>query len=662
MQAVPPGFPKAFFSRLVRLCVPQHLGGQLVAVVSAVLWVAIALFGLYTVRVQDAAALSALERDAAAMARSLALACENAVAAEEPLILERLILRSAAFPHVQEIRVVDPRGASLTRAVHPDGQPPRTVVEPAGSRLPVPANAVPLLQMDSELGPLHAWHPIGSGQLLGWMRVDHSTAEMLQMRQSTQVSMLIACLLAGLCNAVLLRAVLRKPLRAIDRARDFAHGLMRIEGQQLAIVDGTLETRALGASLNQASMHLLQMREAKDANLADLRRQEAALADTNEQLRTIFALSPDALVCFDANDRVSHTNAAFHRLTGLPVGKVLNYPAAALEMRLRKLCIAAHAFPGLDAYFPAQGDPHSRSQPQRLTLARPHHAVLEVVGALSDAPSARRLLYLRDITHESEVDRMKSEFLSTAAHELRTPMTSIHACVELMLTREFDAARRNKMLTMMQRQSHVLRSVVDELLDLARIEARGGADFVFGNVDLGELTAQVVHDFVVPDGRSAPQIEALERPVAVRVDRQKSAQVLRNLLSNAYKYSPPETPVHVRLLAADSHGRAGVEVQDFGIGMSPEQLARVGERFYRADASGHVLGTGLGVSIVREILGLMGGTMVLESTLGEGTRAIVRLPVVTTGELRPGVASRAASGGANLAAVAAADAQTATAE
>jgi signal transduction histidine kinase len=615
--------------RLWRCCLPQHLGGQLVAVVSAVLWLSIALFGLYTVHAQDAAALSALESDAAAMARSLALACENAVAAEEPLILERLILRSAAFPHLQEIRVVDPHGASLTRAVHPEGQPPRTVNEPPGSRLIVPATVQPSLQLVSPIGPLHAWHPIGSGEHLGWLRVDHSTAEMLQMRQRTQVSMLIACLLAGLCNAVLLRAVLRKPLRAIDRARDFAHDLLRIEGQQLDIVDGTLETRALGASLNQASARLLQMRLAAQANLADLQRQEAVLADTNEQLRTVFALSPDALVCFDAQGRVSHTNAAFHRLTGLPPARVLNYPAATLEMRLRTLCIAAHAFPGLDAYFPAPGGPLSRSQPQRLTLARPYHAVLEVVGALSDAPSASRLLYLRDITHESEVDRMKSEFLSTAAHELRTPMTGIHACIELLLTRDFDVERRNKMLTMMQRQSHVLRNVVDELLDLARIEARGGADFVFGNVDLNELAAQVVHDFVEPDGRSAPQVQTLPQSVEVRVDHQKAAQVLRNLLSNAYKYSPPGTAVQVRVLAPDSVGRAGVEVQDHGIGMSPEQLARVGERFYRADASGHVLGTGLGVSIVREILGLMGGTLELESAVGVGTRALVRLPLAS---------------------------------
>jgi signal transduction histidine kinase len=371
-------------------------------------------------------------------------------------------------------------------------------------------------------------------------------------------------------------------------------------------------------------------------------------ADRNEQLRTVFALSPDGLVCFDAQDRVSLTNPAFQRLTGIASAEVADLPAAVLEQRLRALCSTADAFPGLDAFFPTAGsaDVSAARLPQRLTLDRPRFSVLELVGVRSAAPSVSRLLHLRDITHESEVDRMKSEFLSTAAHELRTPMTSIHACVELMLARDFDAPRRRQMLGVMQRQSHALRDLVDELLDLARIEARGSLDLEFANVDLAGLVLQAALDFAPPAGRTRPEVDSLAGALTVHADRLKTVQVLRNLLSNAYKYSAANTPVRLRLLpvqAGPAGLRAGFEVQDRGVGMSASALARVGERFYRAEASGPVSGTGLGISIVQDILALMGGSLALRSEPGQGTTATVWLPFV------PAASTASASAGSALA-------------
>jgi signal transduction histidine kinase len=108
----------------------------------------------------------------------------------------------------------------------------------------------------------------------------------------------------------------------------------------------------------------------------------------------------------------------------------------------------------------------------------------------------------------------------------------------------------------------------------------------------------------------------------VQVDRHKMQQAVLNILSNAYKYSPDGGPVELRYLVGDSQlpgKRFAVQIQDHGMGLSPENLARMGERFFRADKSGNIPGTGLGVSIVKELMGLMGGRMVVESAPGEGT-------------------------------------------
>lgn len=119
------------------------------------------------------------------------------------------------------------------------------------------------------------------------------------------------------------------------------------------------------------------------------------------------------------------------------------------------------------------------------------------------------------------------------------------------------------------------------------------------------------------------------RPLPAWADRDKLARVVNNLLSNAYKYSPAGGAVVMQLhegVADDGSPRVGLSVQDQGLGLSAAQLQRVGERFYRADASGNIPGTGLGISLVREILQLHGGTLDIHSEVGVGSRFTAWLP------------------------------------
>jgi signal transduction histidine kinase len=123
-------------------------------------------------------------------------------------------------------------------------------------------------------------------------------------------------------------------------------------------------------------------------------------------------------------------------------------------------------------------------------------------------------------------------------------------------------------------------------------------------------------------------VQAADEALLVRVDRKKMQQALLNVLSNAYKYSPRGGAVSLSLLQEvhRSVGRFGIEVRDHGIGMRPEELARVFERFYRADSTGKIPGTGLGMSIVREIVEIHGGEVNVASQLGEGTTVTLWLP------------------------------------
>jgi signal transduction histidine kinase len=302
---------------------------------------------------------------------------------------------------------------------------------------------------------------------------------------------------------------------------------------------------------------------------------------------------------------------------------------AVLNDALRSMCVAPGIFTGIAACFHGVGTPFKQL---RLDLKTPEAKVLQLVGVYSKASSIVRILYLRDVTHETEVENLKSEFLSTAAHELRTPMASIYGFAEVLLTQDLEESDRKEMLDIIYRQSSLMASILNELLDLARIEARRGKDFVLERVVVRTLVDKVVHEFKPPADRQAPLVRSSTMELAIIADDNKARQAILNVLSNAYKYSPAGGTVEIELLARTQAGEAaqvGIRVLDHGIGMTPEQQARIFERFYRADTSGKIPGTGLGMSIVHEIIALLGGTVEISSKPGSGTTVTLWLPAAT---------------------------------
>lgn len=369
------------------------------------------------------------------------------------------------------------------------------------------------------------------------------------------------------------------------------------------------------------------------ARLVDQRTRE--LNERTEELNTVFAISPDGVVSFDRRGRVVSANAAFTRLTGLTSQALRGLDEASLSGQLATLCTQPGSFPGLAAMRQTLADddaePTQGHSPRRwqIDLTGPGQRVLEISLRVSESEHVSQVLYLRDITHESEIDRMKSEFLSTAAHELRTPMASIYGFTELMLARSFSEEKRRDLLETIARQATRMSTIIDELLDLARIEARQGKDFVLEAVELQDVIRLVAGDYKPPQGRDAPLIEACAEPITLHADRSKLQQALLNVLSNAYKYSPDGGVVRIACAPDPTGRRVSVSISDQGLGMTPEQCARVFERFYRADDSGYIPGTGLGMSIVKEIVDIHGGQVEVSSAPGEGTTVTLVLPVHT---------------------------------
>ena len=420
-------------------------------------------------------------------------------------------------------------------------------------------------------------------------------------------------------------AEVQKHLRGETAFYESEHRLRCKNGDYKWILDrGQAQIDEDGQPLRVAGSH---------TDISERRNAEAMIRDRTEQLNAIFELSPDGFLSFDAARRIKYVSPAFTRLTGLLEGDVLGIDENDFSERLSNACLPAARFSGIAALRTTSkvgADRTAQERRQTIELAGADKRVLQVGLRLSNAETVSQILYFRDITRETEVDRLKSEFLSTAAHELRTPMASIFGFTELLMTKEFDAADQADFLSTIYRQSELMISIINELLDLARIEARRGKDFSIADVDVRELLREVCAGFKAPQGRLSPQAPPANGPLRVRADRKKLTQAISNVMSNAYKYSPKGGAVDIELATTpgndDLPSRIGICITDHGIGMTPEQLAHVCERFYRADTSGKIPGTGLGMSIVKEIVELHGGDLEITSKVGAGTTVTIWLP------------------------------------
>ena len=240
---------------------------------------------------------------------------------------------------------------------------------------------------------------------------------------------------------------------------------------------------------------------------------------------------------------------------------------------------------------------------------------------------------LRDISREAEVERLKNEFISTVSHELRTPMTSIKGYTDLLflgMAGGLTDAQRN-FLKIIKSNADRLTALVNDILDISRIET-GRMRLTIGALDLGQIISQIVASFQEQyreKGLNLVWTEPQGLP-DVRGDAARVAQVLSNLIANAWQYSPPGGTVSISLRPVD--GFLQTEVSDTGIGIAPDDLGRIFDRFYRADhpVVQEAEGTGLGLSIVKMFVEMLGGEIWVRSEPGKGATFGFTLPLTTT--------------------------------
>ena len=237
-----------------------------------------------------------------------------------------------------------------------------------------------------------------------------------------------------------------------------------------------------------------------------------------------------------------------------------------------------------------------------------------------------------DITERTILDKMKSEFVATAAHELRTPLTVINGYTELLNMDTGSKDEQREMLSAIHSQAQAMIHLLNDMLDIAKIEAQAAGLYHMELQQIGPRLQTLAETFITPDNHNKITLEMSPNLPEVKVDVAKIEQAVKNCLSNAYKFSPErgEVTMRVKEVTHNKQRKVLIAIEDQGIGMTPEQLAHVFEKFYRADPSGATPGTGLGMTITKNIIEQHGGSIEIESEYGKGTQVMLYLPVAVS--------------------------------
>jgi PAS domain S-box-containing protein len=349
-----------------------------------------------------------------------------------------------------------------------------------------------------------------------------------------------------------------------------------------------------------------------------------ALAKSREQrdkTEVILRSMADGLIFSDSRNRIVMMSESAETMLDKPLQEVFLQPVTAV-LENRQL---------VEQLLTVQSGRREESNIE-LEIPDPREGKPRIVQARSSVVKNRDnmdggvVTLLRDVSRERDLDRMKSEFISTAAHELRTPLTAVMGFSELLLAREDLDEEEQEYLAIIHKKSEVLEKIIDELLDLARIDSGQVIRLHRDWTDVGRIIRRSTGDFQHSCPGHRFTVTVPEKAVAL-VDDRKLFQVMENLLNNAAKFSSEGSLIQVSCELMEQE--VLIRVKDQGIGMTPDQVERVFDKFYRADASNTAKGgLGLGLAIVKNIIQAHQGRIWVESIPGEGTTIFFTLPII----------------------------------
>ncbi|MCP5101297.1 MAG: PAS domain S-box protein, partial [Chloroflexi bacterium] len=370
------------------------------------------------------------------------------------------------------------------------------------------------------------------------------------------------------------------------------------------------------SNFDLSERNLLHTFASQAAVLVENARLFATAEGGRRRLAAVLASTSDAVIVTDPTDRILLINPAMEHIFGLKAADVAN----------RAVKSVIESKPLVES-LTSDGDyTHNLEVPVNdgrifyASISRIKNREGQIFG---------RVCVLRDITHLKEIDKMKSEFVSTVSHDLRNPLTFMRGYISMFSMVGEVNDKQNEYIDKIMNGIDQMSKLVDDLLDLSRIEA--GIDFNQDEIELHPLLSDIAEQYWQHAHLAGIKLHVDVSPqnTKIRGDEQLIRQAITNLLGNAIKYAKDSGPM--MLGASTKNGKVIISVKDNGPGIPEESQIRLFEKFYRVVSPGteKIKGTGLGLAIVKTIAERHGGTARCHSKQGEGSTFFIELPSLT---------------------------------
>ncbi len=410
----------------------------------------------------------------------------------------------------------------------------------------------------------------------------------------------VAILVAGVL-AYFLAGTISNPLRRLTRkTQEMAKGNLEAAAQETVAMGNNDELTELESNFAYMGRELSNM--LREVN------------NEKNKLSTVFSYMADGLVVYDTEGKLMQSNPAAARLLG---DRILY-----------------EDFDKIFAPFTIQEllESEEKTHTQLMQVDDAYINAIFVEYMEEEGVVAGLIVVLQDTTEAKQMEEMQKEFVANVSHELRTPITTIKSYVETLIDGAKDEPEvEDQFLGVINHESDRMTHLISELLELSRIDSRQ-VKLQLEPVDLTDLVKNSVdeHVFLAQQKEQTLSFVGPEQPHYIEADTQRVEQVLRNLITNAIKYSPKKASITLGMRPQPRTGRVEVFVRDTGMGIEKKEQERIFERFYRVDKarSRSMGGTGLGLAISREIMEMHHGEIWVESQYGKGSTFWLSFPLM----------------------------------
>ncbi len=626
---------------------PRRLDRQVMLLVSLLLAMVVPFFAIHEANENAERVVNSAMLQARALTENISVTSIEHIITQDFASTEQLLLRSARFPGVQQIQVVDMAGRVIGDVFVDQGGD--SVLRYELQMLDVPD--VVSVQLQQRDGLLIVWQPIVGANAVGWVHLNYSLAEAEEIAEQYLYDYMLDGLIMTVMLVGLILLVMRRPLRVLRDAATFAGQLKNKHGEMIPVDKRSVEIEQLGTALNETSANLFEQDAVIKQAFKALNTQKSAMDEhsivsitdvdgrityANQKFVDVTGFSRDELLGkkHDIVKSGFHSDAFFaamwETISAGRVwhGEILNKSKHGDEVWVNTTIVPFMDESGVPYEYVAIRTDVTEQKKAEQELEKKARSLTQMTDHLEDLVKLRTSELELANTQLLHLNKVKSEFVSVVSHELRTPLTSIKSFAEILQDdlEELDIDSQKHFLSIINEESERLGRLINDLLDLQKMDS-GKVDWNDESVDLVVLLKGSVALFTQAYADKGLRLDlaltADEFWVDVDVDRIK--QLMANLLSNALKFTELGS-VTVGLVAKGDE--VEVSVCDTGLGIPEQEIANVFESFHQVNSSAtrEIGGSGLGLAICKDIVEHYSGRIWVESELGKGSRFVFTLP------------------------------------